>query len=61
MLVLGRELGERVFIDVAGVRVVVSLEEIRDGRRARLGFAAPPEVRIVREELVTGGRDGGRA
>jgi carbon storage regulator CsrA len=60
LLVLGRRLGERVFLDVAGIRIVVSLEDIRDGNRARLGFTAPPEVQIVREELEVVDREGGR-
>jgi carbon storage regulator len=47
MLVLSRKLGERVRI--AG-GVVVEVLEIR-GRRIRLGFDAPPEVAIWREEL----------
>jgi len=48
MLVLSRRVGERVVIG-SGVTVVV-LES--NGRRIRLGFEAPEDVMIHREELV---------
>lgn len=44
MLVLGIRFGERIFV---GDDVVISLEQIAGG--VRLGFAAPPAVRIERE------------
>jgi carbon storage regulator len=47
MLILTRKPGESVRI-AGGIQVtVVSVE----GHRVRLGFAAPPEVRIDREEV----------
>ena len=51
MLVLSRTRNGRVFLKVGGVEIVVTVvETTRD--RARLGFTAPPEVEILREELV---------
>jgi carbon storage regulator len=47
MLVLTRKPGESVII-AGGIKVtIVSVE----GNRVRLGFEAPPEVRIDREEV----------
>lgn len=58
MLTLGRRRGERVTIDVAGVRVVVEVIEVV-GERVRLGFTAPPEAVIHRAELAADeGREG---
>ena len=50
MLVLSRKTSERIFIDVNGERVVVTLIDSHSGK-ARLGFEAPNHIRIVREEL----------
>lgn len=47
MLVLSRKAGESIVID-GGIEVKVV--EIRNGR-VRLGFSAPPDVNIRREEL----------
>ena len=48
MLVLSRKVGQAVEIDHGiKVRVVAILDNV-----VRLGFEAPPEVRIVRAELV---------
>lgn len=47
MLVLSRKIGERVMI---GDQVVVTLVDVR-GERVRLGFEAPPDVPIHREEI----------
>lgn len=47
MLVLSRKVGEQVLIDG---NIVVTINRI-DGNRVSLGIQAPPEVRIVREEL----------
>lgn len=47
MLVLSRNLGERIVI---GNNVIVTVLEIR-GDRVRLGFDGPSEVPIHREEL----------
>lgn len=49
MLILTRKEGEAVWI---GNDIRISVEYI-DGRQVRLGFDAPREVRIVREELLT--------
>lgn len=48
MLVIGRHLHESVIL-TGGIRITV----VRVGRdRVKLGFEAPPEVAIVREELI---------
>jgi len=46
MLVLGRREGESVRI---GDDLIVTL--VRDGNKVRLGFTAPAEVPILREEV----------
>lgn len=58
MLVLGRRVLEKVIIVVPPsaepTKIEVCLTEIRGGRidpRARLGFTAPDEVKIDREEV----------
>jgi carbon storage regulator len=48
MLVLRRKIGERLVI--AGVVTVTVLEV--EGERVKLGITAPPDVAIVREELL---------
>ena len=48
MLVLSRKVGERVVIGDGITLVVVA----SNGRKVRLGFEAPDEVTIRREELV---------
>jgi len=48
MLVLTRKVGERIRI---GDDVSVQVLEVRGGQ-VRLGFAAPTEVRIFREEIL---------
>lgn len=50
MLVLTRKVGERTRIEVAGVTIYVDVGEI-DRNKVRLGFTAPPEVVILRQEL----------
>ncbi len=47
MLVLSRKKGERIHIDE---RIVLTVLEARNGR-VRLGFEAPEEVAIFREEV----------
>ena len=47
MLVLGRKKGE--WIRVGDVRICVV--EVKKNGYVKLGFEAPPEVKIVREEL----------
>jgi len=47
MLVLSRRKGERVHI---GERIVLTVIESRNGQ-VRLGFEAPEEVAILREEV----------
>lgn len=49
MLVLSRKLGEKIII---GDNIVVTIVKI-DRNQIRLGFEAPAEVPIVREEIYT--------
>ena len=49
MLVLTRKPGERLVI---GNNIVVTVVSVRNGQ-VRLGFEAPREVSIRREEIVT--------
>jgi carbon storage regulator CsrA len=52
VLILTRGLNERVRLLLpGGVTAWVSVVETRNGK-VRLGFTAPPEVRIDREELL---------
>ena len=51
MLLLKRKIHEGVTIDVNGVKVHVTLVELC-GSFARIGFTAPPEVKILRDELL---------
>lgn len=57
MLVLTRNIGERIVIDCGdGKRVVVCVSSLpnRGGStRIRLAFDAPPEFTILREEVLT--------
>lgn len=48
MLVLSRKKGERIII---GENIVITVVEIGQGR-VRLGFEAPQDVKIWREELL---------
>jgi carbon storage regulator len=51
MLVLSRRLNEKVVLP--GLNVTVQVVAIENGR-VRLGFEAPPQVPILREELAAG-------
>lgn len=53
MLVLSRKKGQRIFV---GDSVVVTVLECRGGT-VRLGFMAPQDIEIVREELGADFRD----
>lgn len=48
MLILRRRIGERIVIDG---RIEVTVLHIRGGK-VRLGFNAPPSVRVLREEIL---------
>jgi len=48
MLVLSRKIGESIQI-AGGIRVTVT--EVRGGR-VRLSIEAPPDVRVLRKEIV---------
>lgn len=49
MLILSRRAGDAIVIE-GGIRIVVLAS---DRRGVRLGIEAPPQVSIVREEIVT--------
>lgn len=52
MLVLGRQRGERIIVNPGTPgEIVITLVSTGPGAKARLGFDAPREVVIVREEL----------
>lgn len=52
MLVLARTVNRGVIITVGTVRIrVVLIDQGKPGRASRLGFEAPPEVTINREEV----------
>ena len=51
MLVLKRRIGERVRIKVGKVLVWVQVLDAPHGG-LRLGISAPPEVEIMREEII---------
>jgi carbon storage regulator CsrA len=51
LLVLERKEHERVRLEAGGVLIWVVVVEAERGR-AKLAFRAPPEVRILREEVV---------
>ena len=48
MLVLTRRIGERIMI---GEDIIIEVVEVM-GQRTRLGITAPPEMIVVREELL---------
>jgi len=49
-LVLSRHVGEKIVI---GDNIVVTICEICDnGRKVRLGFEAPTDIKIVRKEIL---------
>lgn len=52
MLVLSRKIGEQIIINDDIVVTVVSVK----GNQVRLGFTAPTNVSICREELLTDSR-----
>lgn len=57
MLVLSRKKSERVFVTLPdGDRVVVAVVKIR-GDKVRLGFDAPADVIIARDDCKKGARD----
>jgi carbon storage regulator len=48
MLVLTRQTSERLLI---GEDIVIEIREVR-GNQVKIGIEAPPEVKVLREELV---------
>jgi carbon storage regulator len=52
MLVLSRKLNERIMIGDSIVLTVVKIQ----GSHVRLGIEAPPDVDVLRDELIPGNR-----
>lgn len=48
MLILTRRVGERLMI---GDNIIVKVVRIEESSQVRIGIEAPPDVRIVREEV----------
>jgi sRNA-binding carbon storage regulator CsrA len=61
MLSLGRHCGERVAIDVGGVRVWVTVLAVLSPTKVRLGFDGPSEAVISREDFLPGRRPAKKA
>ena len=57
MLVLSRKLGEEIII---GPNIRITVVAVR-GKRVRLGFTAPADVVIHRDELLSPEKDAARA
>ncbi len=51
MLILGRKLKERIRLVVNGVTIWLEVNRI-SANDVRIGITAPPEVAIVREEVI---------
>lgn len=60
MLVLSRKENESTVIRVGGVEIIVKVMEI-DRNKVRIGFLAPKDISILREELLTKGTNNGDA
>jgi carbon storage regulator CsrA len=54
MLVLSRRLHEKIVLP--GLNITIQVAAVRGGV-VRLGIQAPPEVRVVRQELLAGVTD----
>jgi carbon storage regulator len=54
MLILRRKIGERIVIDG---RIEVTVLHVRGGK-VRLGFCAPRDVRVLREEVLRSSTEG---
>lgn len=52
MLVLGRRQQQKIFCIVGDTRIAITVCEIQKGK-VRLGFEAPENVTILREEVST--------
>lgn len=55
MLVLTRNIGQSVYID--GHKIEVMVLGVR-GNQVRLGFEAPRDIEIVRDDAIKGKKDG---
>lgn len=57
MLVLSRKKNEATVIKVEGIEIIVKVMEI-DRNKVRIGFLAPKDIPIFREELLKEKKDG---
>ena len=51
MLVLSRKRNESIVVTVQGIDITITVVAIRGGDKVRLGFEAPKEVDIHRQEV----------
>jgi carbon storage regulator CsrA len=59
MLTLSRKAGERVLLTLPdGQEIWVSVVTVKANGSVRLGFDAPPDVDIYREDLARSGHEG---
>ena len=59
MLLLERHVGEWITIEGRGIKIRVKLARIRTADKAYLGIEAPPEMVILRDELIGRPPEGG--
>lgn len=53
MLVLSRNIDQKIFIILPDLRQIeVMLVDVSHSGRARLGFVAPPDILILRDDVV---------
>ena len=50
MLVLSRKVNEKILVPTIGLEMTIL--EVRRNGTVRIGFSAPPDVPILREEVV---------
>lgn len=58
MLVLARRPDESVYLEIMGVKIRVMVVRVEHGDKVKIGFDAPAEVNIYREECGPKGGPG---
>lgn len=51
MLVLSRHKGEVIVMEVGETRIELTVVDIRQNNKVRLGIVAPQDVKIIRSEI----------